>query len=461
MRKNYFLILIAFVLSVSTIGAQNNLSFEFDYARFKYDNNSVFLEFYYNLNAKDMKIIEVENNKMTEAIVHIEMKDLAADTFFIKKDWKIQNVIIKNDSTMEVQNLTGVLGFQVPAGNYSLEIKAYDVNNENLTKVIKENIQITPFGDNYAVSDIELASNIKNLDTDPNSIFYKNTFEVIPNPSMLFSDKTPAAFYYAELYNLTSGDSGAGFTLQKLLLNSAGINVYKSDKKIKQSASSIVEVGVINLAKYPTDSYNLVLSLIDDKTNKAYLSSKRFYHYNPGVVDTTLVKTLNSGVLGSSFALLTLEECDKMFSESKYIATQNEIDRYGAIDSLDAKRTFLMNFWKSRDTEPSTPQNEFQQDYMRRVAYANLNFKHAQTDGYKTDRGRVYLIYGEPDQRDLFPNESNLKPYEVWFYSNIEGGVSFYFGDVTGFGKYELLHSTKRGEFKDENWMYRLSASKQ
>ncbi len=461
MRKSCFLFVAALIISADIVTAQTELNFEFDYARFRYDTSSVYLEFYYNLNSKNMKVVEQQNNKMTEAIVHIEMKDLVADSFFINKDWKIQNLIIENDSTMIVQNLSGVLGFTVPAGNYSLNIKAYDANNVELAKSIKENIQIIPFDNNYAISDIQLASNIKNLDTDPNSIFYKNTFEVIPNPSMLYSDQAPAAFYYAELYNLTSGDSGNGFTLQKLLFNSAGNNVYKSEKTIKKSASSIVEVGVINLLKYPTDSYNLVLSLVENKTNKAYVSSKRFYHYNPGIVDTSLVKSLNAGMLGSSFAIMTIEECDKMFNQSKYIATQNEIDRYKAIDSLDAKRTFLMNFWKSRDTEPSTPQNEFQQDYMRRVEFANTNFRHAQNEGYITDRGRVYLIYGEPDQKDYYPNESDMKPYEVWFYNNIEGGVAFYFGDVTGFGKYELLHSTKRGEFKDENWMYRISASKQ
>ena len=40
-------------------------------------------------------------------------------------------------------------------------------------------------------------------------------------------------------------------------------------------------------------------------------------------------------------------------------------------------------------------------------------------DGYRTDRGRVYLIYGEPDQIDRFPSETNMKPYEVWYYNSI------------------------------------------
>ena len=93
---------------------------------------------------------------------------------------------------------------------------------------------------------------------------------------------------------------------------------------------------------------------------------------------------------------------------------------------------------------------------MKRLAYANKHFSRLGKDGYLSDRGRVLLIFGEPDQKDYFPSESEVKPYEVWFYNQIEGGVTFIFGDVSGFGNYELLHSTKRGEIQDENWIRRL-----
>jgi len=49
-----------------------------------------------------------------------------------------------------------------------------------------------------------------------------------------------------------------------------------------------------------------------------------------------------------------------------------------------------------------------------------------------------------------------MKPYEIWHYYNLQGGVIFVFGDRTGFGSYELLHSTLVGEIKNEEWMYLL-----
>jgi len=445
-----------FALSIITI-AQTELNFEFDYARFKYDTSSVYMEFYYDLNTSNMKIKKSDSGLLKEAIVHIEMKNDDVDTFFIYKDWKITHPLIEGTEEQE-RNYIGVLGFVVPKGNYSLLVKAYDSSNPAYNKVIREKVIINPFkNDKYSVSDIQIATNIKKEGADPNSIFYKNTLEVIPNPSMIYMDKMPILFYYAELYNLKLDDPNNDFKLHKILFNSVGKKVYEQTKTVKQSENAFVDVGTINLSKMPTDSYNLVLSLVDNKTNQAYISTKRFYYYNTKFIDTSSARTLAKGIMGTEFAVFDNAECDKMFSQIKYIATQKEIDQYKKLDSLNAKREFLYNFWKQRDPDPSTPINEFKEDYMKRVEYANRNFGVYSKEGYLTDRGRVYLIYGEPDQRDFYPSEPNMKPYEIWFYNQIEGGVSFIFGDVTGFGNYELLHSTKRGEVRDDYWQRRLT----
>ncbi len=454
--KRIFTIIFVIALSM-IIQAQAELNFEFDYARFKYDTSSVYMEFYYDLNTTNMIVKKSDSGFIKEAIVHIEMKNDDVDTFFIYKDWKITHPVVEGTEEQD-RNYTGILGFIVPKGNYSLFVKAYDSSHPDFNKVIREKVIINPFKDDkYSISDIQIATNIKREGADPNSIFYKNTLEVIPNPSMIYVDRMPILFYYAELYNLKLEDPNNYFQLHKILYNSVGKKVYEQTKTVKQSENAFVEVGTINLSKMPTDSYNFVLSLVDNKTNQAYLSTKRFYYYNTKYIDTAAARNLAKGILGTEFAVFDNSECDKMFSQIKYIATQKEIEQYKKLDSLNAKREFLYNFWKQRDPDPSTPINEFKEDYMKRVEYANRNFGIYTKEGYLTDRGRVYLIYGEPDQRDFYPSEPNMKPYEVWFYNQIEGGVSFIFGDVTGFGNYELLHSTKRGEVRDDYWQRRLT----
>ncbi len=458
MDKKLFIILFLLFGSSSILLAQKELSFDFDYAKFNYNQDTVYMEFYYNLNPRDMILKHVPKGYLYNAVVHIEIKNLGTNEFLLNKDWSLNSTIADTTGGYLSRSLMGVFGILVPKGKYSIVVSAKDKENETLAKVINEVVVVEPFiKGKYSISDIELASNIKNESVDRSSIFYKNTYEVIPNPAMVYSVHSPVMFYYDELYNLTLPKPEQRFRLDKFLVNSLGRTVNQSSKYIKQSENSVVDVGVINLSKYPTDSYTLLLSLIDTATNQAYVSSKRFYLYNPNVVDTAIKANITDSYIASEFAVMTAQECDKIFDEAKYIASKNEIDQYTKLDSLNGKREFLYKFWKARDTNPETPQNEFKDEYMKRVDYANKHFSYAGRQGYKSDRGRVYLIYGEPDQKDYYPNEPNMKPYETWYYNSIEGGVVFNFGDLTGFNNYQLLNSTKRGEIQDDNWMQELT----
>jgi hypothetical protein len=105
----------------------------------------------------------------------------------------------------------------------------------------------------------------------------------------------------------------------------------------------------------------------------------------------------------------------------------------------------MYEFWRRR---PDSPREE----YLKRVAYSNNNFQVMGREGYKTDRGRVYIVYGPPDDIERHPNDSNARPYEIWTYNNIQGGVIFVFVLRQIGGEYELVHSTHRNELHDENW---------
>ncbi len=449
---------VFFLLGSGLVWAQDELGFELDYARFNYDTTSVFLEFYYDLNPRNMVVSQSPQGAVVEAIVHFELKNIESGEFLIKKDWKLGNLVNDSPADSISKSFVGSLGFVVPKGKYTLLVKAYDEKNEKLSKVITETLIIQPFKEKgFSESDIELASSIKKDEADPNSIFYKNTLEVIPNPSMVYSHNMPVLFYYAELYGLMLDDPKTDFTLQKQLYNSAGTSVYRNSKNVRQSSNAVVEYGLINLSRLPSDSYNLVISLIDSKTNQAFVSQKRFYLYNPRAVDSSVTKKVKANVIESEYALYSSEECDNMFAAAKYIATKEEINQYKRLDLLNAKREFLYNFWDARNPNPGTSRNEYKEEYMKRVEFANKNYSRAGKKGFLTDRGRVLLMYGEPDQKDYYPNRPNLKPYEVWFYNQIEGGVTFVFGDISGFGNYELLNSTKRGEVQNPNYMNRLA----
>ena len=449
--KKYYCFLIV-VLAVGIYG-QSKLKFDFDYAKFNYDSNAVYLEVYYSFNKNSLTQIEEGNIKKVEAVLHIVLQDSITNEYVINRGWKLSETI--NPANGETKDQVGVLGFVVPKGIYNFEVIGKDSYLEGNEKKVNSVLVVDPYLTNAPkISDIQLATRIITDGADANSIFYKNTLEVIPNAARLFSNNTPVLFYYAELYNLLSSEGV--YKLEKLLYNSTGTNFYKKSKLVNSNQNSIVEVGLINLAKYPSDTYNLVLSLIDTTTNSAVVSLKRFYLYNPDVVNDNANQLVASSFIGSEFSVMSEEECDDLFDKSLYIRTSDDNDRYEDLDSLDSKRNFLYNFWKNKDLEPSTPQNEYKREYLLRVDYANKHFYTKLRDGFKSDMGRVYVLFGAPDEREYFPMTQDHKPYEIWYYHQIEGGIEYTFGDITGFGNYELLTSTKRGEVYDASWRNRL-----
>jgi len=456
MRK---VIIITLLLFYSTFNlAQNKLAFDFDFAQFGYDSTSNYVEFYYSFDQSKLSLIENNNSFLVKAKLMVQLQNLENNEFIVNKQWMLNNAIKDTANFKNAKSLVGVLGFVVPKGNYRLSISANDGMDKSLSFSKSEEFNVVPFiRDNFTISDVQLASNIKKEGADKNSLFFKNTLEVEPNPTDLYSKHAPVLFYYSEVYNLLKSNSKDKLFLQKLIVNSNNDVIYNKKQKMFVNNKSIVEIGAINLKKYPTDTYKLTLIVSDSNANRKVFSSKKFFLYNPDVKLASTGAKAAKGFIGSQFAVYTMKECDDLFRRSRYIARQNEIDQYDSIDSLNAKRDFLYKFWRKRDPFPETRKNEALSDYLKRIAYVNKHFGTMQKEGFKTDRGRVYLEYGPPDQIDRYPNQTEQKPYEIWQYQSIEGGVIFVFADLTGYSDYELLTSTKRGEVRDDNWQRRIA----
>jgi GWxTD domain-containing protein len=92
-------------------------------------------------------------------------------------------------------------------------------------------------------------------------------------------------------------------------------------------------------------------------------------------------------------------------------------------------------FWKRRDPTPDTPENEYRNEFFRRVRYANERFS-VLGPGWQSDRGRVYIQYGPPDQIESQPFNLDSPAYEIWIYDRL--GRRFVFVDYDGFGRYEI-----------------------
>ncbi len=451
MKKYFFF----FVLFFIPLFSQQKLNFEFDYATFRYDAGSKYLEIYYSIQQSSLLPHKSDSLYAVEAQISLTFTDSASGKIVQQKDWKVKNEVSDSLELGKNINLIGVVGFSLTPAKYFLNISAVDIHNQENKVSFKEKLNLLPIPtEKFSLSDIQLASRIIQDSENKESVFYKNTMEVIPAPNLLFGENQPVVYYYNELYNLLTATGN--IDLHAFVYNASGNVVFSKKKSFSNKTESRVEANTVNISKMPTGAYTLVLVATDSTASKKAFSSKKFFVYNPAIADTAVRQMGNSDFMASQFAILSLEECDHLFAKSKYLAGKKEIDQFAKVSSVEGKREYLYKFWKAKDEVPETPENETFTKYFYRVDQANQKFSAMKKEGWKTDRGRVYLIYGEPSEIERYPNQLDSKPYEVWQYHNLEGGVIFVFADLTGFSDYQLINSTMRGELRDDNWQRRV-----
>jgi len=137
------------------------------------------------------------------------------------------------------------------------------------------------------------------------------------------------------------------------------------------------------------------------------------------------------------------------------IIRPEELDAWNKLQTDAEREHFIDGFWQLRDPSPDTVENEYREGYYERVAYANEHFTSGKP-GYKTDRGRIYLKYGKPDDVESHPSggpynresyegggSTTTYPFERWFYRHIRGraGAELEFIDPTGTGEYRLARN--------------------
>lgn len=134
-----------------------------------------------------------------------------------------------------------------------------------------------------------------------------------------------------------------------------------------------------------------------------------------------------------------------------YIITKKERNIFLQFQTDKERDIFIEAFWAQRDPTPGTPQNEFKEEHYRRIEYANKFFgRDAPKPGWMTDRGRVYIILGEPMDKEIHEGSADVSPTEIWFYKgDVSRGLPSYFYVVffkrNGTGEYVLYSPLKDG----------------
>ena len=147
---------------------------------------------------------------------------------------------------------------------------------------------------------------------------------------------------------------------------------------------------------------------------------------------------------------------DWLEKDVAYIITDEERKAFRKLETDDERERFIEEFWRRRDPDPDTDENEYREEYYERIAYTNEHFASG-IPGWKTDRGRIYIMYGKPDEKESHPaggpyerepyeggGQTTTYPFERWFYRYLPGvgsGIEIEFVDPTGSGEYRIARN--------------------
>ncbi len=379
--------------------------------------------------------IKIKNNS-TEKIVQ-------ADRFRVP--------ITMQDSSNELssKSIVNKFTYKLSSGSYTLSVHGFDNGKPTHRDSAIIQVEIPRRPRTVALSDIELASNITES-KDTKDYFYKNSLCVIPNPSLVFGKMSnPVVFHYFEVYNLCKDSL---YTVEILVKDQNG-EIKKSKRSQKHyGVKDAVEVGTTTIMNLSSGKYLYQVRILDGCMKEIVIGGKQLFINNPQVkqeVPTGAMKSVE-------FLNMTDDELTHEFKTAKYLATDQEIKTFSKLSNAEGRREFLAKFWSDIESGRHENTDLTRTIYLDRVMTANQRYHSLGREGWQTDRGRVYLLYAEPDEVERFPNQGDSKPYEIWHYNQIESGVIFVFIDRTGFGSYSLVHSTKRGEIQDDSWQQYL-----
>jgi GWxTD domain-containing protein len=277
--------------------------------------------------------------------------------------------------------------FILPPNDYAISIQIQDDDTKKLTRLRREvtvrDFASTPFG----ISSIMLVNRIGKEGTK--KVLYPNISGNVGEYRELF-------YLFFELYNKAGADSAMVLSTIK---NVRG-DVLQHDSLVEPLAegknSSFVQM---NSSKLLTGEYDIEV---------------RAFPLGPRVKDELKAHPATSSrllVIRWRNLPASIAELDQAIDQMQYLTDKDKIDDMKN-SAPDVKRQKFVEFWKKRDPTPNTDRNELMEEYYSRIAYANKNFSHY-LDGWKTDMGMVYVIFGPPSNIERHPFDIDSKPYEV------------------------------------------------
>lgn len=347
--------------------------------------------------------------------------------------------------------LSGIRTLLLKPGSYNVSFTAFDLNDTNNRIATKFVTLVRDFGLQSSMSDVMFTQPAR---IAADSGFIRNSQPASPNPRHEAIGTDPTFGIYTEVYNALLNKLDT-FVVELQVLDNVRREMLTTYIKQVGVNDNLIIREDISAAVLPSNVYYLRVSVKSKDLQTTYAADEdRFYVLNPELPpEGQIFLTEEERFLSSEWAILKGDRLKLELELSSVLASQAEKATLAGCTDERAQQRYLYRFWLIRDPDPMTHANERLDEFRQMYQRAQKFYTSAmQKDGWKTDRGRVLLKYGKPTQIEQFIQTIDTKPYEIWFFQNIQGGTYFYFVDWQLLQNHRLVHTTMIGEIRNENW---------
>jgi GWxTD domain-containing protein len=297
----------------------------------------------------------------------------------------------------------------------------------------------------------------------------KSGYDMVPYNSSYYPLAGQKLSFYYELYNASSV-AGEGKPLLLTWFIEEGSQLVQAGGFKKIAAATVnPHLASVDLSKLPSGNYNLVLEVRDQSNVLLQVKRMYFQRFNKRADLTKQHELAGRRTVAEYFGGCNSADTLQMFVECLWPIADN-VDKERVINTAvkkdpDIMRKFAIDFWERRAADTANPLKMWA-DYYQQVQQVMKLFKCGKQKGYYTERGRVYLQYGAPNQRAVQAMEPNTFPYEIWQYYRITDGINGHFYSNRKFvfvnrnlgdDCHVLVHSDMRGEINNPRWPYEVS----
>lgn len=455
--------ILLFLISTETTLAKK-INALFSYKAFCTNKGEPFIETYLSVNGSSIEYVKNNSGKWQGSVeVMILVKDENGKMHFGDKYNLLSPEV--DDLSKTSFNFLDQKRISLINGNYNLDLSIRDKNatDEQPFKATVT-VNISFLSGSISFSDIELVDSYSKDASNGNSATSKSGYEIIPFADNYYGSSLSSIKFYAELYNTDKVLGTDPFLITYQIRN------YENKQPVEQLkgfSKRIPEPVIVILSEFPisnlpSGNYEIVVEA-RNRQNELLAFRECYFQRNSGKTaeaEVDFSNLMNIDVSQTFAASITgKDSLAEIIKSLRPISNANETTFGGnQLKLADVKmmQQFLFSFWYKRN--PENPEAAWIA-YNNEVQKVNKSFSTLSKKGYETERGRVYLQYGEPNLMQKEYNEPSAYPYEIWQYYRVGSQTNrkfvFYNPDLVT-NDFELLHSDVRGEPSDEQWQARI-----